>query len=102
MNTYIMAAVEQIKKEFALNETISFETVDSITGKLEMVKMEIEQHIANMPQNAEYRELRCAAQNTVQNLSEILVLLEDFSDADKEDYQALVCEVLDLLVEISY
>lgn len=62
-----------------------------------MMKTEIEQHITNMPQNEEYKNIRCSAENTVQKLSEILNLLEDFP-YDKK----LVYEVIDLIEEIRY
>lgn len=49
MNTYIMDACEQFKNILAANDSISPKSIDDITGEFEMMKMEIEQHIANMP-----------------------------------------------------
>ena len=97
MNTYIMTELKRIKLMLLSNEQPSFEAIDSAIGELEMMKMEIEQHITNMPQKEEYKNIRCTAENTVQKLSEILDLLEELP-YDKK----LVCEIIELLEEINY
>ena len=97
MNTYIINELKRIKMILLSNEQPSFETIDSAIGELEMLKMEIEQHITNMPQNEEHKNIRCSAENTVQKLSEILDLLEELP-YDKK----LVCEIIELLEEINY
>ena len=97
MNTYIMNELKRIKMILLSNEQPSFETIHSAIGELEMMKMEIEQHITNMPQKEEYKNIRCSAENTVQKLSEILDFLEELP-YDKK----LVCEIIELLGEINY
>jgi len=97
MNTYIMNGLKRIKMILLSNEQPSFEPIDSAIGELEMLKMEIEQHITNMPQNEEHKNIRCSAENTVQKLSEILDLLEELP-YDKK----IVCEIIELLEEINY
>ena len=97
MNTYIMNELKRIKMMLLSNEQPSFEAIDSAIGEFEMMKMEIEQHITNMPQKEEYKNIRCSAENTVQKLSEILDLLEELP-YDKK----LVCEIIELLEEINY
>ena len=97
MNTYIMNELKRIKMILLSNEQPSFESIDSAIGELEMLKMEIEQHITNMPQNEEHKNIRCSAENTVQKLSEILDLLEELPYNKK-----LVCEIIELLEEINY
>ena len=62
-----------------------------------MMKMEIEQHITNMPQDEKYKSIRFSAQNTVQKLSELLDLLEELP-YNKE----LVSEILELIDDITY
>ena len=97
MNTYIMDALNRFKRILSSDEVLSFESIDSITGEFEMMKMEIEQHITNMPQDEKYKNIRCSAQNAVQKLSEILDLLEELP-YDKE----LADEILELIDDISY
>lgn len=102
MNTYIMDALKQIRSILLSDEVLSIESIDSITGEFEMMKMEIEQHITNMSQNEEYKNMRCTAKNAVQKLSEVLGVLEDLHCANNDEYKELVCEVIDLIDEISY
>lgn len=97
MNTYIMNELKRIKMMLLSNEQPSLEAIDSAIGEFEMMKMEIEQHITNMPQKDEYKNIRCSAENTVQKLSGILDLLEELP-YDKK----LVCEIIELLEEINY
>ena len=97
MNTYIMNELKRIKMILLSNEQPSFEAIDSAIGELEMMKMEIEQHITNMPQEEEYKNIHCSAGNTVQKLSEILDLLEELPN-DKE----LVYEIIELIEDIGY
>ena len=97
MNTYIMNELKRIKMMLLSNEQPSLEAIDSAIGEFEMMKMEIEQHITNMPQKEEYKNIRCSAENTVQKLSGILDLLEELP-YDKK----LVCEIIELLEEINY
>ena len=97
MNTYIMNSLKRIKTILLSAEQIPFEVIDSITGELEMMKMEIEQHITNMPLNEEYKNTHCAAENAVQKLSEVLELLEELP-GDKE----LIHELVELIEDIEY
>lgn len=97
MNTYIMNALKRIKTILLSDEQLSFESIDPTVGELEMMKMEIEQHITNMPQNEEQKNIRCSAENAVQKLSEILDLLEELPN-DKE----LVYEIIELIEDIGY
>ena len=97
MNTYIMDELSRFKSILSAEEVLSFESVDSIMGEFERMKMEIEQHITNMPQDEKHQNIRRSAQNAVQKLSEILDLLEDLPQ-DKE----LVGEILELIDDISY
>lgn len=62
-----------------------------------MMKMEIEQHITNMPTSGDYKSERDAGQNAVRKISEILDLLEELPD-DKN----LIDEISDLIDEIAY
>ena len=102
MNDSIMNPLQQIQKKLTSGETVSSETADSMIGELEMIQTEIQQHMTNMPSSNEYRELRRAAQHAVSNLSEILVLLEELSDADPNEQEELICETLRMLDEIRY
>ena len=97
MNTYIMDALSRFKSILSSDEVLSFESIDSIIGEFEMMKLEIEQHITNMPQDEKHQNIRCSAQNAVQKLSEILDLLEELP-YDKE----LADEILELIDDISY
>jgi hypothetical protein len=97
MNTYITNSLKRIKAILVSGEQLSAESIDSTIGELEMMKMEIEQHITNMPQEKEYKNIRCSAEYTIEKLSLILDLLEEFS-YDKN----LVCEIVELIEEISY
>lgn len=72
MNTYITNSLKRIKTILASNEQPSFESIDSTIGELEMMKMEIEQHITNMPPKEEYKNIRCSAECTIEKLSKIL------------------------------
>lgn len=71
MNSYIIRPLAQIKKKLSSKETLSPDTIDSIIGELEMIKLNIEQHITNMPENREQNNILSAAHNAVQNLTEI-------------------------------
>ena len=97
MNTYIMDVLNRFKTILSSDEVLSFESIDSIIGELEMMKMEIEQHITNMPQDEKLKSISCSAQNAVQKLSEILDLLEEPPN-EKE----LADEILELIDDISY
>lgn len=72
MNSYIIRPLAQIKKKLSSKETLSPDTIDSIIGELKMIKLNIEQHITNMPENREQNNILSAAHNAVQNLTEIL------------------------------
>ncbi len=100
MNDYIMDTIKQIREKLTPEEALSSECIDSMIGALEMMKMEIEQHITNMPQTQNYQNLRIAAQNAMQNLSKVLDLMEELLDG--YGYNERVCEILDILDEISY
>ena len=97
MNTYIMNALSKFKNTLSSNKELSFETVDEMVGEFEMMKMEIEQHITNMPQDENHKNIRCSAQNTVQKLAEILNLLEELPYD-----RALISKILELIDDISY
>ena len=97
MNTYIMNALSKFKNTLSSNKELSFETVDEMVGEFEMMKMEIEQHITNMPQDENHQNIRCSAQNTVQKLAEILNLLEELPYD-----RALISKILELIDDISY
>ena len=89
MNTYIMNSLKRIKTILLSAEQIPVEVIDSITGELEMMKMEIEQHMTNMPVNEERQSTHCAAEHAVQKLSDVLELLEELP-GDKELVPELV------------
>ena len=57
MNSYIIRPLAQIKKKLSSKETLSPDTIDSIIGELEMIKLNIEQHITNMPENREQNNI---------------------------------------------
>ena len=97
MNTYITDSLKRIKAILVSDEQPSVEFIDSTIGELEMMKMEIEQHITNMPQEEEWKNIRCSAEDTTEKLSQILDLLEELP-YDKK----LVCEIVELIEEISY
>ena len=97
MNIYIMDALSKFKNTLSSNEVLSFETIDEITGRFEMMKMEIEQHITNMPQDENHKSIRCSAQNAIQKLAEILGLLEELPYD-----RALIPEILELIDDINY
>ena len=97
MNTYIMDALSRFKSILSSDEALSYEIVDSMIGEFEMMKMEIEQHITNMPQDEKYKSILCSAQNAVQKLSEILDLLEELPYNEE-----LVSEILELIDDITY
>lgn len=100
MNSYIIRPLTQIKKELNSKETLSPDTIDSIIGELEIIKLNIEQHITNMPKNREQNNILSAAHNAVQNLTEILDLFEELADAEQQN--ELVDEILVLLDKIIY
>ena len=58
MNTYIMDALSKFKNILSSNKELSFEAVDEMAGEFEMMKMEIEQHITNMPQDENHKNIR--------------------------------------------
>lgn len=97
MNTYIMDALGRIKRDLLANETFTFKTADEITSRLEMIKMEIEQHIANMQKSEKYNNILYHAENAVQKLSEIIDLLEELP------YDGtLASEIIELIDDIHY
>lgn len=65
-----------------------------------MIKLNIEQHITNMPENREQNNILSAAHNAVQNLTEILDLFEELANAEQQN--EIVDEILVLLDEIIY
>ena len=92
MNSYIIRPLAQIKKKLSSKETLSPDTIDSIIGELEMIKLNIEQHITNMPENREQNNILSAAHNAVQNLTEILDLFEELANAEQQN--EIVDEIL--------
>lgn len=97
MNTYITDSLKKIQIILVSDEQLSRESIDSTIDKLEMMKMEIEQHITNMPQNEEYKNIRYSAEDTVQKLSAVLNLLEELPYD-----RSLAYEIIELIEEISY
>ncbi len=97
MNDYIMDACKRCKGILMANDPPSLESIDDITGIFEMMKLEIEQHIANMPTSEACKSTRDAAQNAVRNISAILELLEQLPD-DKD----LIDEIVGLIDGIAY
>ena len=95
MNTYIANSLKRIKTILVSCEPPSAESIDSTIGEIEMMKLEIEQHITNMPRKEEYKNIRCSAECTIEKLSQILDLLEEFPHNKK-----LVCEIVELIEEI--
>ena len=53
LNTYITDSLKRIKTILVSDEQPSFESIDSTIGEFEIMKMEIKQHITNMPQKEE-------------------------------------------------
>lgn len=100
MNSYVIRPLAQIKKKLSSKETLSPDTIDLIIGELEMIKLNIEQHITNMPENREQNNILSAAHNAVQNLTEILDLFEELANAEQQN--EIVDEILVLLDEIIY
>ena len=91
MNSYIIRPLAQIKKKLSSKETLSPDTIDSIIGELEMIKLNIEQHITNMPENREQNNILSAAHNAVQNLTEIL---DSFAGMECPRKIAVTCKPL--------
>lgn len=104
MNTYIMNSLKQIKNTLTSCNSIPYEKIDPIMGELEMMKMEIEQHISNMGQTDEYKELISSAENAVEKLTEILDIIQCLNDANISDSECknLISEISDLIDEICY
>ena len=100
MNSYIVKSLAQIKKELGSKEPLSPDTIDSIIGELEMVKLNIEQHISNIPKNQEHHNILSDAHNAVRNLTETLDLFEELVETERQN--ELIDEILALLDEISY
>ena len=69
-----------------------------------MIKLNIEQHITNMPENREQNNILSAAHNAVQNLTEILDLFEELANAEQQNeiVDEILDEILVLLDEIIY
>ncbi len=102
MNTYIMEALKNIKHSLSSDEVITAKTIDSVIGELEMMKMEIEQHITNMPKTDEHKSVLDSATCAVDNLESILELLADFSCVGFNERLELTSEIFELLDDISY
>ena len=97
MNTYIMDSLSKFKSLLSSDKALTSEIVDLIIDELEMMKMEIEQHITNMPQDESHKSIRYSAQNAIQKFSKILDLLEELPYDRK-----LLGEILELVDEVSY
>lgn len=99
-----MDSLKKIKKTLTSCNGIPYEKIGPIMGVLEMMKMEIEQHISNMNQTDVNNELRSSAKNTVEKLTEIWDIIEGLNDANISDieYKNLIDEISDLIDEISY
>ena len=91
MNSYIIRPLAQIKKKLSSKETLSPDTIDSIIGELKMIKLNIEQHITNMPENREQNNILSVAHNAVQNLTEIL---DSFAGMECPRKIAVTCKPL--------
>ncbi len=104
MNTYITKSLNQIKTILTSSNNISYEEIDSIIGDIEMMKMEIEQHIENMDETEKNLELKKSAEHSIQKLTEVLEVLEDINDSEKTEHtrNELTKEIADLIDEICY
>ncbi len=102
MNTYIMTALNQIKQTLVSDTDMTRDTIEMFLNEIEMIRLEIEQHISNMPQSPNYVNLRKTAETTIQALQEIFELLEEFSCAKTAKDNSLVWEIVDLIDTITY
>lgn len=102
MNTYITKKLAQVKTSLSTEGSLNNKAIDALIGELEMVKMEIEQHISNMPRVPECKASLFAAENTVKKLTEILVLTEELNDVSDADYQDILDEMFILIDDINY
>ncbi len=108
MNTCIMNSLENIRTALGDVESLSSARINEMIGELEMIKMEIEQHIGNMPHTQAYRSSRDSGEGAVRNLAKILDLFEEIEDFDdiasceKSEVEEIVFEIVELLEEINY
>ena len=108
MNTYIMKSLENIRTALGDVESLSSARINEMIGELEMIKMEIEQHIGNMPQTKAYESLKAFGKDAVQTLAEILDLFEEIEDFDdivsceKGEIEEIIFEIVELIDEINY
>jgi len=102
MNTYILKSLANIKNRLQSIDSASDELVDSVIGEIEMIKMEIEQHIQNMPDTDNYSAMKISAEDAVSNLSEILDLFEELTDSDITDQTNIISEIIELIDLINY
>ncbi len=95
MNVYITDALQRIASELSCK--LSPERIDELWGELEMMKLEIEQHISNMPSSHSHATVRDAAEQAVEKLSQALELAFELpQDA------SLAEEMIILLEDIEY
>ena len=102
MNDSIQKQLIAIKNALHTNVFPTLETLDALLGELEMIRMEIEQHLLAMPQDAAWREVRSAAEQAVQRLADILIVMEELEGASPEEHDLLVDEISALIDAIHY
>lgn len=90
MNTYMIKECKRCKSILTSQDPLSSELIDHMTGAFEMMKMEIEQHITNMPASGDEKSMRDAAQNAIRKILAILDLLEELLE-DKDLIPEIVC-----------
>lgn len=103
MNDYIQRRLEQIKKQLQSMESGLQEKCSSCLDELEMMQMEIEQHISNEKPSDGNNDVLKAAEEAATLLTEAIVLFEDLLESEDENEQRLIAaEITELLDEIRY
>ena len=100
MNDYIMTKLNDIHRMLAAPDHDS--AIEQMENELEMIKMEIEQHIQNMPKTAAYRSLLASAEDAVEKLTEILAIWEELPCSDPHKQQESINEMRELIESIAY
>ena len=100
MNTYIMTKLQEMLQ--ALRSPDRNRYIEQMGNELEMMRMEIEQHIEHMPSTAAYRALRTSAEDAVQKLTEAFALWEDACEADPSEQKDILNEMIALIESITY
>ena len=102
MNDSIQKQLIAIKNALHTDVFPTLEELDALFGELEMIKMEIEQHLSSMPQDSAWNATRTAAEQAVQQLSEILLAMEELEGASPESRNLTVDEISALIGGIYY